>query len=189
MIRRLLVICVGLALASGVGRAQWQTLQVDPARSQVQFTLSDPLHVVNGTFKVEQGSIDFNPADGSIEGGITVDAASGASGNSTRDKKMKTEQMQAAKYSTVSFAPTHFTGTLNPTGDSNINVSGTFVLLGQPHEITVPMTVHRDGSECRAQGSFIVPYVQWGMKDPSVFLLHVSKQVKVSLDLLGTVRQ
>ena len=160
-------ICVALPL--GVAAAQQRTLTVNPQTSQVQFTLSDPLHMVNGTFHVQQGSIVFEAADGSMQGGIAVDAASGQSGNSTRDKKMTTEQMQAAKFPTVRFAPKRFTGRLNPTGDSNINIAGTFVLLGQSHEITVPMQVHLDGSGCRATGSFTVPYVQWGMKDPAFF--------------------
>lgn len=187
LLRRLLIPTFCLLIAASLASAQQQTLTVDAAHSQVSFTLSDPLHMVNGTFKVQQGAIIFNPEDGTMQGNIAVDAASGSSGNATRDHKMTLDEMQAKIYHSVTFAPQHFSATLNPQGDSNINVSGIFILLGKSHEITVPMKVRREGSALRATGSFVVPFVEWGMKDPSVFLLRVNKQVTVNLDLSGTV--
>lgn len=58
-------------------------------------------------------------------------------------------------------------GTLNDSGDSTLQVRGTFTLIGKPHDITVPMTVHVDGNQYTAKGSFTIPYVEWGMKNPS----------------------
>lgn len=186
-LRRLLLSLVCCAVSVGAARAQQQTFHVDPATSQVHFTLADPLHTVNGTFRVQQGSIDFNRADGAMTGGIAVDAASGNSGDTSRDKKMTANQMKAPSFTTVTFSPRHFNGTLNASGDSKISVDGTFVLLGKPHEITVPMQIHLDGSYCKATGNFTIPYVQWGMKDPSVFVLRVGKQVDIALDLSGSI--
>jgi polyisoprenoid-binding protein YceI len=187
LLRRLLTPTFCLLIPASLACAQQQTLTVNAAHSQVGFTLSDPLHMVNGTFQVQQGEITFNAGDGTMKGSIAVDPASGASGNATRDRKMTQDQMQAKKYRSVTFTPQHFSGTLNRQGDSNINVSGTFVLLGKPHEIMVPMKVHRQGSDLRVTGSFEVPFVEWGVKDPSVFLLRVNKQVTVNLDLSGNV--
>lgn len=179
------LVCCG-ALA-GTALAQQERLSVDPATSQVHFTLVDPLHTVHGTFKIQQGGISFNRADGSMQGGIAVDAASGTSGDSSRDKKMTLNQMEAPKFSTVTFMPQHFSGRLASSGDSIINIDGTFTLLGKPHWITVPMKVHIQGSVFAATGSFTVPYVQWGMKDPSLLVLRVAKQVVVDLDISGTI--
>ena len=122
-----------------------------------------------------------------MAGTIAVDARSGNSGNGGRDKKMTEEELKAPSFSTVTFAPKRFSGRLAPTGDSSIVVDGTFTLLGTPHEISVPMQVHLDGSQCKAAGAFPIPYVKWGMKDPSNFILHVGKEVTIDLILVGTV--
>jgi polyisoprenoid-binding protein YceI len=163
-------------------------LSLDTTRSEVHFTLISALHTVHGTFQIQQGDITFNPATGQASGSIVVDALSGKSGNSIRDRRMTNDELKTSEYKTVAFAPTRFTGTFNPAGDSTLQVHGIFTLLGTPHEIDVPMQVQVDGDKVHAVGSFAVPYVQWGLKDPSSLMIHVNKEVHVDLDLSGTLR-
>jgi hypothetical protein len=47
------------------------------------------------------------------------------------------------------------------------------------------MQLHIDGADLKAKGRFIVPYVQWGLKDPSVFVLKVAREVGIDLTLVG----
>jgi polyisoprenoid-binding protein YceI len=184
-----------LLLAAGVFsptlHAQDKTqdkLSLDTTRSEVHFTLPSALHTVHGTFHLQQGDITFDPATGHANGAILVDALSGQSGNSIRDRRMAHDQLKANEYKTVAFAPTRFTGTFNPTGDSTLQVHGLFTLLGTPHEIDVPIQIQVNGDQIHAVGSFTVPYVQWGIKDPSSFMIKVDKEVHVDLDLSGTLR-
>jgi polyisoprenoid-binding protein YceI len=163
-------------------------ISLDTAHSEVHFTLGDVLHTVHGTFKIQQGNVDLDPVSGNASGAIIVDALSGQSGNSTRDHRMTTDELKADTYRTVNFAPTHVTGTFNPSGDSTLTVHGIFTLLGAPHEIDVPMKVHVAGDQLQATGSFSVPYVQWGLKDPSTLMLRVNKEVQIDLSLTGTLR-
>jgi polyisoprenoid-binding protein YceI len=150
--------------------------------------LISALHTVHGTFQIQQGDITFNPATGQANGSIIVDALSGKSGNSIRDRRMANDELKAPDYKTIAFAPARFTGTFNPAGDSTLQVHGIFTLLGTPHEIDVPMQVQVNGDKIHAVGSFTVPYVQWGLKDPSSLMIHVNKEVHVDLDLSGTLR-
>ena len=176
-----------LAAATTALHAQ-NKLTLDTTRSEVHFTLTDTLHVVHGTFHIQQGDISFDPATGKASGSIVVDALSGQSGNSMRDHRMTNDELKAADFKTITFAPTHFTGTFNSTGDSTVTVHGTFTLLGTPHEIDVPMQLQVNGDQLHAVGTFAVPYIQWGLKDPSTFMIKVNKEVQIDLSLMGTLR-
>ncbi|MFP5232985.1 MAG: YceI family protein [Acidobacteriota bacterium] len=165
--------------------AQRQSFNINPSVSVVGFTLASNDDTTKGTFHVEKGSVTFDPASTQLTGLIVVSAASGNSGSATRDKKMLKEVLQASKFADITFAPQSYTGTMAPTGDSTLQVTGVFTLHGTPHTITVPMTIHIEGSKCLATTSFKVPYVQWGLKDPSWFVFRVAKQVDVHLSLSG----
>jgi polyisoprenoid-binding protein YceI len=177
--------CLAGAALAAPAMAQ-TTYAINPAKSQVQYSLKG-FHDVAGHFAVSDGRITFNRATGAMSGSVDVAAASGNSGEPARDKKMDKDQLKVKKFPTIVFAPTKFTGTLNTTGSSTVQVDGTFTLLGKPHAITVPMTVDINGTDCTAKGSFLIPYVQWGVKDPSNFLLHMDKQVKIDLAFDGTL--
>ncbi len=164
-----------------------ESFHVEAAKSQVRFQLGDPLHAVNGTFRVEKGDLAFTSHDRTMSGTIVVDARSGESGNGTRDRKMTDDELKAGQFSTVTFAPSRYTGMLAKSGASTIMVEGVFTLLGTPHTITVPMQVEIDGARCTVTGSFPVPYVKWGLKDPSVLILRVGKEVTIRLGLVGSI--
>jgi hypothetical protein len=48
-----------------------------------------------------------------------------------------------------------------------------------------PMHIEISGSELSVRGTFLVPYVEWGMKSPSNFLIRVDEKVKIDLDAVG----
>lgn len=167
--------------------AQHQTFAVDPSASQVDFALGGNGHHVNGTFHVQSGAVDFDGTAHTISGSIVVAAGSGNSGDNGRDKKMNGDVLDVAHYSEITFVPQKYDGTIAPSGDSTIQVSGTFTLHGMPHELTVPMQIHIDAGALTAKTHFVVPYVKWGLKDPSVFILKVAKEVDIDLTLVGKV--
>jgi polyisoprenoid-binding protein YceI len=124
--------------------AQEAVLQLDPAKSTVEFTLGDVLHTVHGSFKLRSGSIHFDLTSGKAGGEVIVDATSGESGNSSRDRKMHAEVLQSEKYPEITFAPAEVSGHVAAEGDSQIELRGDFQLHGESHEISVRATVHID---------------------------------------------
>jgi polyisoprenoid-binding protein YceI len=165
--------------------AQHQTLAVNPDASDVKMTLNTTHEVVNGTFHIQSGSIEFDRSDPQMSGLIVVVAGSGKTGNDTRDKKMNKDILRVDQYTTVSFAPKSYTGTIAPSGDSTIQVSGVFTLLGNPHDLTIPIQIQMDGSKATARAHFVIPYVQWGLRNPSFMFWKAENDVTIDLSLVG----
>lgn len=165
--------------------AQHQTFAINPDASEVKITLNTTREVVNGAFHIQSGSIEFDPGTPQMSGSVVVLAGSGKTGNDSRDKRMNKEILVVEKHATVSFEPKTYTGAIAPAGDSTIQVTGIFTLLGTPHEITIPMQVHLDGASATAKAHFVLPYIQWGLKDPSFLIWKAEKDVAVDLSLSG----
>jgi polyisoprenoid-binding protein YceI len=179
-----LILALPLALAP-VAFAQHQTFTVNPDSSHVAFSLGGNAHHVDGTFHMQSGSIGFDRSAQTISGSVVVAAGSGSSGDQSRDKKMNSDVLDVAHFADVSFVPKSYQGTIAASGDSTIQVNGVFTLHGAPHDLTVPMQIHIDGATLTAKTHFTVPYVQWGLKDPSIFILKVAKEVDIDLTLEG----
>ena len=162
-------------------------LQFIPAQTEIHYTLDATFHTVRGTFKLQSGTIHFNPATGAIGGEIVVAAASGNSGNSSRDQKMHQEVLESGHYREITFLPGRIDGTLAPQGTSSLQVHGTFGLHGATHEITIPVQVAMASGHWTATTHFTIPYVQWGLKNPSTFFLHVSKTVDIDVQTAGAI--
>jgi len=180
---RSLFMALPLILASSAF-AQHQTFTINPDASSVAFAL-DGFHHVDGSFHVTSGSIEFDAKESKISGLVVVAAGSGNSGDKGRDKKMLTDILDVAHFADVTFAPRSFQGTVAATGDSTIQVTGSFTLHGTPHDLTVPMQLHVEGGNLTAKTQFIVPYVQWGLKAPSFFGAKENGDVTINLTLAG----
>jgi polyisoprenoid-binding protein YceI len=167
--------------------AQHQTFAVNPDASEVKMRLNTTHEVVNGTFHIQSGSIEFDRSAARMSGSVAVLAGSGKTGNDSRDKKMNKDILKVDQYATVSFAPKAYTGTIASSGDSTIQVSGVITLLGNPHDLTIPMHIHMDGSKATARAQFVVPYVQWGLKNPSFMFWKAENDVAIDLNLAGQV--
>ena len=167
------------------GQAQEATLNFVPERTTVDFTLGDVLHTVHGSFRLKTGQVRFDPATNSISGEIVVDAPSGNSGSTGRDRKMHKEILESARYSEVTFRPDRVEGKVLAFGRAAVQVHGMFGILGVEHEITVPAQVELAPDHWSLTVHFAVPYVKWGMKDPSTFILRVEKAVDIDLSARG----
>jgi polyisoprenoid-binding protein YceI len=165
--------------------AQHQTFVANPDASEVKMTLQTTHEVVNGSFHLQSGSIEFDRSSPKMSGSVVVLAGSGKTGNSSRDKKMNKDVLQVEQHATVSFEPKTYAGTIAPSGYSTIQVTGIFTLLGTPHEITIPILVDLEGTTVTVKAHLVVPYIQWGLKDPSFLFWKADKDVAIDLFLSG----
>ena len=168
------VLMLAVALAPACCAAEFS---LDPAKTEIAFTLHDVLHTVHGTFKLKRGLIRFDPDSGNASGEIVVDVTSGASGNGSRDRRMLKEILESQRYPEATFTPDHVEGKLAPDEPSQVDVHGLFNIHGADHELTL----HFQVEQSIASAHFTIPYVQWGIKDPSNFLLKVDKTVEMDI--------
>lgn len=175
-----------IMVASTTAVGQDTILRLDPQHTTVQYVLSDVLHAVHGTFQLKQGRLQLNSASGHVSGEIVVDAKSGESGTAMRDRKMHREVLESDRYPEITFRPANIEGVVGPEGKSSVQLHGIFSIHGADHELTAPAEVEMTSDHWTATVHFSVPYVQWGMKNPSNLFLRVSSSVDIVLTATGS---
>jgi polyisoprenoid-binding protein YceI len=164
-------------------------VSVDPAHSALHWTLDTTLHLVHGTFAVKRGEVTIDLATGNATGEIVADATSGKTDNDSRDKKMHQEILETARFPEIVFRVNQIEGLAAPLSKAQVKLHGVFLIHGTQHEMIVPADVEFTGDHWNGTAKFVVPYIAWGIKNPSNFLLKASPTVDVELDFSGGAHQ
>jgi polyisoprenoid-binding protein YceI len=164
-------------------------LVLDPATSKVHWTLDSSLHTVHGTFALKKGTVRVELASGKASGEIVADATSGNSGNDGRDKKMHREILESGRYAEVVFRPDRVEGKITSQGACSVRIHGIFMLHGSEHELTIPVQAELGTDHWSGSAKFDIPYVEWGLKNPSNFLLKANHAVNIELELKGSLQR
>jgi len=183
-----LLFVAGLLLCSSTAaRAQSQELafQFAPSGTTIGFTLGDILHTIHGSFKLKRGDVEYNLGTAAVSGALVVDTTSGQSSNRSRDRKMHREILESGRYPEIIFRPDRVEGKVVPAGPSTVQVHGVLSLHGANHELTMPVRVQVFQDHWIADTHFTVPYVKWGLKNPSTFVLRVSESVEIDVHATG----
>ena len=183
-------ILAGLAIAAATyGMMAKSTrravIELDPTNSEIDFDLDGFPHQVHGKFKLVSGTIEVDSASGELSGLIVVDTASGDSGNRLRDAEMLNSILEVQQYPQITFTPNQCQQAVAMPNRFRGPVHGTLALHGIKQEIVVDSEVLLQGDEVKISGHFVVPYVDWGLKDPSLWLLRVAKQVAINVHTQG----
>jgi polyisoprenoid-binding protein YceI len=165
--------------------AQGSNLEFDPTQTKVEFMLGSLLHTVHGEFLLKRGNLQFDAATGHASGELVVDAASGNSGSGARDHRMTASILETNRYPEIIFRPDRVDGKVASAGVSNVQLHGMFSIHGAEHEITVPVEVQAAGGQYQATAKFTVPYVKWGMKNPSTLFLRVDENVEITVHTIA----
>jgi polyisoprenoid-binding protein YceI len=177
-----------IALLASCAALQGQSgelkLQFAPADTTIKFTLADILHTIHGSFQLKRGEVDYDYATEAVRGAVVADAITGQSGNRSRDRRMHREILESGKYPEIVFRPDRVEGKV--ASASTVQVHGVFSIHGSDHEVTMPIRVQVFPDHWIADTHFNVPYVKWGIKNPSTLLLRVSESVEIDVHASGT---
>jgi polyisoprenoid-binding protein YceI len=163
-------------------------LTLDPAQTNLHFSVDSTLHMVHGTFAVKSGSLQFDLQTGKASGAIVVNTVSGETGNGSRDQRMHKEILETWKFAEATFRPSQIDGQVSLTAPSDFKLKGVITLHGTDHELVADIHSEFTGGHWKGTAKFDVPYTKWGIKDPSNFLLKVKPVVNVEMELSGSTR-
>jgi polyisoprenoid-binding protein YceI len=95
--------------------------------------------------------------------------------------------LESEKYPEIVLALTRVTGEVPSEGRSQVTLEGTITLHGASHPFSVSSLVEAHSGQVSGNATFDVPYVAWGLKNPSTFLLHVSDKVALEVHAAGRI--
>jgi polyisoprenoid-binding protein YceI len=184
---RLALVLLSLAAAVPAASAP-QVLTLQPEGTKVSFFLEATGHDVEGLLALKSGAVRFDPATGEASGELVVDLATAATGNKSRDKTMHREVLEDDRFPLAVFRATRFRGSVPQQGDADFALDGVMTVHGADHPVEVTGKLHAAGGKLAAEVEFPVPFVEWGMHDPSWFVLSVAKVVKVHVHAEGELK-
>jgi len=165
---RALIIAAALA-AAGAANAEPVTYVLDPAHTQVAFTIDRfGFNRVLGQFDDVAGEVildEANPANSSVH--ATIQMASIDAGNATREEHLRGSRwFNVEQFATMEFRST----AVRLVSDTRAEVTGDLTLMGQAHPVTLDVTLNRiadaPNNQRRTAGfsaTGSLSRAQWGM--------------------------
>ena len=188
-VRLALLACTFPFAAHAQSAAKNVSMHFDPAATVIHFTVKSLLHDARGSFKLKGGVLAVDPTSGLAQGEVLIDATTGTTGNQGTDARLQKEVLESGRYPSIFFHAEHLEGHLPESdGAADVTAVGTFNIHGVDHAEQIRMHVVRSGSAFTATGQFTIPYVAWGMKDPSTGMIHYAKQAIVNIDAKGSLK-
>lgn len=175
-----------LAFATSSG-AEQKRLTLDVGTTDISFELLATGHDVHGVLVLDHGEITFDPGTGEASGEIAIDARLAGTGGAKRDRAMHQKVLKSEDHPMITFRPDRIEGEVRAEGDSTFAVRGTMTLLGESHDFSLPIAVSIEDGRAVARSTFKVPYVKWGLHNPSMLVLRVAKEVEVTVHTAGSL--
>jgi polyisoprenoid-binding protein YceI len=185
--RTVVALTLFASLAALTAHAEQRVLVLDPAATKVGFTLDATGHDVEGTMAVKSGRLAFDSDSGAASGEIVLDLQSAQTGNGSRDKTMHNDVLETKKFPTAVFRAESIEGAVAPSGSSQVTLDGTLSFHGGEHKVKLPAKVDVQNGRVTADTKLTIPYVEWGLHDPSIMILRVAKVVTVDVHALGSL--
>lgn len=177
-----------LLLLSGPLAAVPLELRLDPQQTQISFLLPTNTHEVHGLFALDTGVVSFDPETGAASGEIRVRATGAETGNAKRDRKMHQKVLESERYPLFIFrAESVKVPSWHASGRNHVELVGRLDIHGAEHPATWITDVDIQGDQVEGTATLDVPFVDWGMADPSFLVFRVEKIVHVEVDLAGTL--
>lgn len=165
-----------LVLAALIDQAT--AYRINPAASEAGFDLKATMHTVHGSTKSVTGEVRVEPEDAGVlklSGRIEIAAASLDTGNAKRDATMRSKSLLVDSFPSLVFEPERFapSGPTSPDGSAPGTLTGRLTIRGQTRSQTVNVALAPQGDRIVASGTFDVRWAEFGVPDPSFFVVRI----------------
>lgn len=188
MLAKSLFVAGLLCLLSSSLAAEPLTVTLDPENSRISVRFHATMHNVKGTLGPAEGTFQLDPESGQASGEIRMDFTGASTDLKRRDRKMHRKVLETERFPGATF---HLERVVVPSnlkpGRNDVQLWGTVDFHGARHEVSLPVVVTLEGQSFKASGGLEIPYIAWGLADPSVFLLRVDPVVTVEVEVAGTI--
>jgi len=160
--------------------AQATAYRIDPAACQAAFDLKATMHTVHGATGRIAGEVRVEPHDAGVlklSGRIEIDAASIETGNEKRDATMREKSLLVSSFPTIVFEPERFAPSGPPGAEGGIpgTLAGRLTIRGVTKAQAMTATLTPRGGRVAVAGTFDVTWADFGVPDPSFFVVRVER--------------
>lgn len=192
MTQRISTCCAGLTLLLALAfhpasQAAELLARLDPQGTEISFTLGSTMHEVEGSFELARGELRLDPRNRTLAGTVVINATSAKTGNAKRDHKMHSQVLESERFPEITLTAERFDGDFSPSGKSSVTLFGKLSVHGDSHPVELPVEIEVEGEQLSVHFEMTIPYVEWGMKDPSVFVFRTAKKVDLQINGTGTL--
>ena len=192
MTQRISIYCAALTMLLNLAfhpasQAAELVARLDPQETHISFTLGSTMHEVEGSFEFTRGELRLDSQSRVLAGTVVINATSAQTGNTKRDHKMHSQVLESERFPEITLTAERFDGDFSPSGKSTVTLIGQLSIHGDSHAVELPVEVEVEGERLSVHLEMTVPYVEWGMKDPSVFVFRAAKEVELQIDGTGTL--
>jgi len=186
---RCMLAIMALMLCPLTAWAEPLVLRLLPDKTSLTFTVNATGHAIDGAIALASGEIRFDTDTGAASGEVTIDLRRAGTGNRLRDREMHSTVLESEKYPVATFRPRRVVGSFARSGPSELMLAGILGFHGVDRSLTLPIQVVVDGNTITAATAIDIPYVAWGLRNPSLLFLRVAPIATVSLKTEGSLLQ
>lgn len=166
--------------------------RIDPEHSGVMFEMKATLHTVEGRTSAVAGTITRpaapSPEGFAVGGRVAIAARTLETGNGTRDKRMRSESLAVDRFPEIVFVPSRAVGSVAsfaPGSTARFKLEGSLAVRGVTKPVSIDVTARFTEQGVIADGTTTFSFLDFGVPDPSSFLLHVKPSLTIKIHIEG----
>lgn len=154
--------------------------RVDPAGAEAGFDVRATGHTVHGKTTGVSGEVHVidEPRGGkALSGRIEIAAASLDTANGRRDQTMRTKCLAVDRFPSIVFVPERFVPAAAPPAAGPVpgTLSGMLTIRDITKPVVMTASLEPKGTHIVVAGTFDVPWLEFGIPDPSFFIVTLDK--------------